>query len=141
MLGGFVESPLPTTDFTLTLSNIPYALYDIIVYSGPNADRLGLPWSVSNGSTTYYGLVGDPTSLPSPPFILGNATLLSSATTANYSVFSNLSATSTTLTFGGEAPSLSGIQIVLVPEPSTVMLALLGMAGAAWLVILRRRQA
>ncbi len=140
MLGAFLENPFPTTPFSISLSSIPYSLYDIYIYSGPNADRTGLRWEVSNGTTSYFGIVDS--TVPTTGYLLTSATTLATAVAANYSVFSNLTGSTQTFTFSGPgAPSLSGFQIVLIPEPSTVMLALLGVAGVTGITILRRRKA
>lgn len=130
---------------TLTLSQIPYALYDIYVYVGWNADRIDSQYSLSIGSTTYYGETGDPAG-GGPGLVQITSTTSGSPTlNSTYAVFSGLSGSSQSIlldiTGGPGTPGalLAGFQVVeVIPEPSTYALLGLGL-GALW--FLRRRMA
>jgi hypothetical protein len=122
----------------VTLSQIPYAAYDIYVYfAADNSARVG---TVTDGTTTYsFGVLDN--------MIAGSDALFAQTTDtgllfpeANYAVFSGLSGDSQTLSTSflnaGEYGGISAIQVVAVPEPSSF--ALVG-AGLAGLLIFRRR--
>jgi hypothetical protein len=115
----------PVTASTVTLSQIPYPAYDLIVYfSSDGADREG---TVSDGTTTYHFKT-----LGAPSLAGGNATLAQAtdtttagyATAANYAVFSGLSGATKTLTVqmrdNDEWGGIAGFQVVAdlgsVPE-------------------------
>jgi hypothetical protein len=124
----------------VTLSQIPYAQYDVYVYfSADTANRLG---SIGDGSTTYYFSTIGPAEISG-----ANASLIQTTDTtgasplADYAKFSGETASSLTLTcnaLGGNDQwlGIAGFQIVAVPEPGTMTLAALG--GLA-LLRLRRR--
>jgi len=148
MLNGFLNagpatwSPPITYDST-TLNSIPYGEYDIYVYiSDDTAGRVAL---VSDGSTTY-----DLSTMGSAAISGANASFIQSTDTsganptADYVVFTGLTGSSQTLTVtpGDSNPAdaawvgLAAIQIVAVPEPSTLALAALLGAG---MMMFRRR--
>jgi hypothetical protein len=122
-----------TTAPTLTLNQIPYDEYDIIVYLTGFTANTGA--SISDGTTTYYYQTPDP----------HDATLVQTLNTsgtgipvANYAVFSNLTGTSQVLTIDhvdGGGAGLGGIQLVQIPEPGTAALLALGL-----LPLVRRRK-
>jgi len=122
---------------TISLSAIPYPVYNIIVYL--SSDTAGRTGTVNVGSTTYdFSTMG-------PGEISGaNASLIQTTSTsggnpnADYAIFTGLSGNSQIITtaipsYGG----IAGFQVVAVPEPGTVVLASLGGLGVLWL---RRRR-
>jgi hypothetical protein len=140
-----------TSSASVTLSSVPYALYDVYVYMHDESDdRAG---SFTIGSTTYYARgiggsegVGDPDSS-------GGGYVLSSDTTqgtgadidqGNYVLFTGLSDASFTLNMvavnAGDTINrnkVAGIQIVeTIPEPSSALLAVIGVGLGS----LRRRR-
>lgn len=138
---------------TLSLTNIPYSAYSLLVYDlfiNP-----GFVQSVSAGALTFY------TSSPNPfstgyldnnaatPFTYTQGTGLTEATAtanADYVLFPALTGSSLTfsVTSIGSAARVSGFQIVntgaAAPEPSTCALALVGGAGLLGAVRSRRRR-
>jgi len=132
----------PITYSRVTLSQIGYASYDLIVYF--SSDVAGREGTVTDGVTTYsFNTVG-------PASVSGsNAVLFSTsdtagtyATAANYAVFSGLSGASQTLTVqmrdNDEWGGITGFQLVAVPEPSSA--AALGGAAGLLLALARRRR-
>lgn len=128
------------TNSYVTLSQIPYAQYDVYVYfSSDAANRLG---SITDGTTQYYF------STMGPAEISGlNASFIQTTDTtgasplADYAKFSGETASTLTLTcdaLGGNDQwlGIAGFQIVAVPEPGT--LALAALSGLA-LLRLRRK--
>lgn len=142
---------------TVTVSNVPYASYDVYVYMRDDAnDRAG---SFQIGGTTYYvrGLTGGEGG--GDPDNTGSGYVLSTDTTVdltnpgtidvdnsidqgNYVKFSGLSGSSFDLIAGAVDTSdaanrnkFAGFQIVQVPEPSVTLLGALGLLG-----LLRRRR-
>lgn len=145
LLNGYLNSgpagwnPNPPYSF-FTVTEIPYAVYDIYVYfSADVADRLGY---VTDGTTSFYFSTLGPAAISG-----GNALFIQTTETsnanhplANFAVFSGLSGDAQTITLQMEVNDqwggIAGFQIVAVPEPSTFALAGLGLAS---LLIFRRR--
>ncbi len=123
------------TQPSLTFAQIPYALYDVVVYygnnEGPSTSTLNVgaqSRTITTGNTAQssYGLNG---------FLQG--TDLNTATPTNYSVFNGLSTSTLTVSLVGvNNNGLSAIQIVEIPEPGSM--ALLG--AGLFAIGLRRRK-
>ena len=132
MVNGYING-LGSAGAAVTLSEIPFLEYDVYVYlTSDDATRIG---TVTDGATTYsFGVLDN--------MITGADALLVQTTDtglshpeANYALFSGLSGTSQTFStwyrlgddtddsYGG----ISGIQIVAVPEPSTMALGAMGL--------------
>lgn len=113
---------------TLTISQIPYANYKIIVYmAGATTLEQG---SVAIGSTTYYYAGSDPANTS---FIeITDTDSAGTPVAGNYAVFDSLSGASQTITYArqattGAAAIIGGFQVVQVPEPGSLMM--LGLGG------------
>jgi hypothetical protein len=139
MLNGYLDSGLAGLNSTIAISSIPYSTYDIIVYfSGDTAGRAG---TLNVGSTTY-----DFTSMGGAAISGGNAlftqatdTTGSNPTAADYAIFSGLTGSSETITFTASVDGAGGIaafQIVSVPEPGSMALAIMGGLGV---LLMKRR--
>lgn len=140
LLTGYLNSgaPIGAGGAGVVISEIPYALYDIIAYF--NSDNDSRSGTVSDGTTTYaFKAAGAVGSFGGD----GNATFLEAtasttdADTANYAVFSGLTGATQTITvdipeFGG----LAAFQVVQVPEPAS--LAVVGL-GSLLMACRRRR--
>jgi hypothetical protein len=115
----------PVTSSSVTLSQIPYPDYKVIVYfSSDGADREG---TVSDGVTTYYFKTLGAASIGSSNATLTQATDTTTggyATGANYAVFENLTGATQTFTVqmrdNDEWAGIAGFQVVAdlgtVPE-------------------------
>lgn len=113
------------TSSSVTLSQIPYPNYDIIIYfSSDGADREG---TVSDGTTTYHFKTLGAASISGTNAVLAQATDTTTAgysTAGNYAIFSGLSGVTKTLTVqmrdNDEWGGIAGFQVVAdvgsVPE-------------------------
>jgi hypothetical protein len=130
----------PTTTSSVTLTQIPFTLYTVIVYF--SADVAGRAGDVINNSTTYsFNTLGSASiSGSNALFVQTTDTGGLYTTAANYAVFSNLSGTSQTFTVAmrdnDQWGGIAGFQVVAVPEPSTLSLAV----GVGLLAIVRLRR-
>lgn len=146
LLNGYLNSgpaawgPSITNSY-VSLSQIPYSVYDIYVYF--SSDTAGRNGSVSDGSTTYYF-----STLGSASISGANALFTQTTDTlgvnpgANYAIFAGLSGASQTLTLNmlsgnDQWGGIAGFQVVAVPEPGTMALAAMG--GLGVLMFRRRR--
>lgn len=134
LLSGYANSYSGGGTEVLSLSNINYSVYDLIVYF--SSDTAGRTGTVSLGSLTFdFSTIGQ----PAVQDVSGNAILTQTTDTtganpsADYAIFSDLSGSAQTVNFlipnGG---GISAFQIVAVPEPGT--LALAGLSGLGLLI-------
>ena len=131
------------TNVTLTVKNIPYAIYDVYAYVGADVNgRLGQAYIQSNTGTSQYFKTDDLTGTAFTGYVDNSASTAAGAGTATYIEWTNV--TGSTLQYNQITPSgggnngLHGLEIVqVVPEPAT--LGLLG-AGAMGLLLARRRK-
>jgi hypothetical protein len=132
------------THSRVAISQIDYALYDIIVYF--SADVAGREGSVTDGATIYYfNTVGSASVSGSSAVFAGTADTAGLYTTsANYAVFSGLSGASQTITVqmrdNDEWGGIAGFQVVAIPEPASAA-SLGGMVVLLAAFTRRRRQA
>ncbi len=123
-------------DVTISLSSIPYSVYNIIVYL--SSDTAGRTGTVNVGSTTYDFSTMGPAEISGANAALIQTSDMSGANpSADYAIFSGLTGSAQTITtaiplYGG----IAGFQIVAAPEPSTVVLAGLGSMAV---LLLRKR--
>ena len=122
--------------------------YNVIVYfadQDPGWQSYSLTDTNNITDTRYGRTLGGATDANSPfgGFVQSTATSAENATLSNYVVLSGFSGAGFYITGNAESgarPAIAGFQIVAVPEPSTIALAVLG-AGAMLVVYRRRRQA
>ena len=126
----------PSPQLTVSMSNIPYAKYNVIAYLigfGFDADS-----SVKLGTQEYYYIQSDNFTVDG--FKKATATTFATRTLATYAIFENLTSSSFSMELikrGGNRPGIGGLQVVAVPEPASwVMLA----AGTVALTIIARRK-
>jgi hypothetical protein len=147
LLNGYLNSgpaawgPSITNSY-VSLSQIPYSVYDIYVYFSSGAANLN--GSVSDGSTTFYF-----STLGSAEISGANALLTQTTDTigsinpgADYAIFTGLTGASQKLTLNmlsgnDKWGGIAGFQVVAVPEPGTLALAALG--GLGMLALRHRR--
>lgn len=138
LLNGYLDNTAAATPTTVTITNIPYARYDVYAYVGSDGNaRTG---HVTIGSTTFYFSTNSNNNPPA--FVQATATDLASAQLATYAKFTSVTGSSFTLTNtrDGNNVGLHAIQIVdttPVPEPAAV--GLLAVGGAGLLARRRRR--
>ena len=138
-------------EVSISVSNIPYALYNVYVYASADTTNTST-LSLSDGTTTYY--------YASDGSFNNSATSLLQTTSTNalnptigpgqYQVFSGLSASTFNVTTGGSingvlSNNVFGLQIVnaaAVPEPAFVaMSSLLALGGGGLLLRWRKTRA
>jgi hypothetical protein len=146
LMKGFLSAGGNTAD--LTVSNVPYAQYKVVVYFDSDNPWVGYSrvMGFAIGSNVIYGrdnlnFTGTFVQIP------GTSSTDQGVSTpaGNYLVFENVSGSSFTLTatpgsveFVNDSPmvAISGLQIVSVPEPATVVV-LVALAG---INLLRKKQ-
>ena len=128
------------SSMTFTVSNVPYANYDLIAYV--TTSQTGRTYTATLGSTTLFGISPNSSSAgyidnAPTPFTYTSAVGTTSGTATpngNYFRFNGL--TSSTLSFTmastNDLPTLTAFQIVqAIPEPSSIALAGMGVIGLA----------
>jgi hypothetical protein len=126
------------TSDTLSLSGISFSQYNVIVYFSSDTD--GRTGTVTDGTTTYSFSTIMRNQVDNDP----NVTFIQTTDTgsgnpdANYAMFSDLSGAAQTFTLNIGGGGIAGMQIVAVPEPGSLALAVVGGLG---LLIWRRRMA
>jgi len=135
LLNGYVDSGSPNSS-TIAISSIPYSIYDLIVYF--SSDTAGRAGTVNVGSTTYDFSTEGPAATSGANALFAQTTSTTGANpTADYAIFTGLSGNSQTITSlvnGGGG--IAGFQIVAVPEPSSMALAVMGGFGV---LLMKRR--
>jgi hypothetical protein len=128
-----------STDFTTSG-------YDVYVYFGSGINYSGVdvvtPVAVSDGTSTFFVSVSEAQATYQGSYIQGTATIVGDSVLGNYVKFSGL--TSSTLSISAIASgasdsvaTITGMQIVAIPEPSTMVLV--GIALGSLLIFRRRR--
>jgi hypothetical protein len=130
---GLVEGSfftLPSPQLTVSVSQIPYGRYDVYAYlAGFTFDATS---SVRIGAERYYYVQSS--NFTTDGFIQATATSPQGAALATYAVFRDLQSNSFNLEIikeSGNRPAIAGLQIVRVPEPSTLLLLVLGVTGCS----------
>jgi hypothetical protein len=121
MYTGGIGGTNASTDAEVTISSIPYQLYDVYVFGSADANNTS-ELSVTDGITTYYYASAGLNNSVATTLLQTTSTTPGSATTggAQYQVFSGLTSSTLTLTQGGSiggvlSNNLYGIHIVETP--------------------------
>jgi hypothetical protein len=121
----------PITNSYVSLSQIPYAQYDVYVYfSSDAAGRNGL---VTDGTTSFsFSTLGAASVSGANALLVPTTDIANGNPGANYAVFSGLTGSSQTLTVNPTSGNdqwlgIAGFQVVAVPEPSTLALGAIGL--------------
>lgn len=126
MLNGYLNAGMaawnpPITNSYFTLTNIPFPVYDIVVYL--SSDVAGRPGYVTDGTTTYYFSTMGAASVSGANAVFKPATATNSTgrTTANFAFFPGLTGGSKTIKCQMEVPEQwGGIAAFQVIECSNV---------------------
>lgn len=125
---------------TVTLNGIPYSRYDVLVYVGNRSLAVNArPFYVNVAGQHAYGTVplqstagyvdGD---LNTPfTYVEAGYDVGSAIPGSNYAIFKNLTASHLEIQVGStdifsSGPTISALQIIAVPEPSSIVLASVG---------------
>ena len=163
LLNGYLDNHHQTLSAaTVTVSNIPYATYEVIAYvnsdhlntnSNASFGNIALSGASSGNATYYYTAIG-PVSYTSAQLAAGAEYIQTTATSdagsgnpvADYAIFTGVTGNSFTLTNSAEGAAgsgdntgLAGFQIVettATPEPASMGLLAVGALG---LLLLKRR--
>ena len=128
---GLVEGSffnLPSPQLTVTVSQIPYAQYDVYAYLA--GFSFPATSSVRIGNERYYYVQSS--NFTTDGFVQATATSPQGAPLATYAIFRGLQGSSFNLGIikeSGNRPAIAGLQIVAVPEPATLLLLLLALGG------------
>ena len=132
----------------VTISNIPYAEYDVYVYLTDDSvkrAKITIDPLASATSTNWIHLNEQSSTANPAVFTRATSTTAAGATSANYALWEGQTSSTLKVTLVGKKTGetggtsgnvgLAGIQIVQVPEPSTVVLlgmGVLGLLAYAW---------
>lgn len=136
LMNGYVDTNTTSTTL-IEVDNIPYLMYDVIVYFGGDVAGRSGAYGIDDGISSI--LKSPLIAGPVWPVTTGGGTFIEveAGQTGNYTVFRGLSGSSFDLTATAvnfRAP-INAIQIVNIPEPAT--LSLLALGGLA---LVRRRK-
>ncbi|NQU19657.1 MAG: PEP-CTERM sorting domain-containing protein [Candidatus Nealsonbacteria bacterium] len=130
---------LPSPQLQFTVSNVPYAAYDVYAYlTGFGFDAEA---SARIGSEEYF--YEQSADFTTDGFIRATSTAPENMPLATYALFEDVTGDSFTLDIikqGGNRGGLGGLQIVEVPEPSTLVLLCIGATGLVACAWRKRRQ-
>jgi hypothetical protein len=122
---------------TITVSDIPYAQYEVIAYLATFG--FGATASAKLGDQEYF--LVQSSNFTVDGFIQATSTNVADQKLATYAVFTGLTGSSFSLeviTQSGNRAGIAGFQIVEVPEPSSGVLLCVGTALGLWRTMRRR---
>jgi hypothetical protein len=136
LLNGYLNSgpaawgPSITNSY-VSLSQIPFAEYDVYVYF--SSDAAGRNGTVTDGTSTFYFSTLGLASVSGANALFAQTTDMTGANPgANYAVFSGLTGSSQIFTVDPKSGNdqwlgIAGFQVVAVPEPSALALGAIGL--------------
>jgi hypothetical protein len=120
----------PITNSYVSLSQIPYAQYDVYVYF--SSDAAGRNGIVTDGTSSFsFSTLGSASISGANALLLQTTDTTGTNPGANYAVFSGLTGGSQTFTVNPTSGNdqwlgIAGFQVVAVPEPTALSLGALG---------------
>lgn len=141
LMNGYIDNDADTPQVTVDVGDLPAAIteggYDVYVYIG--SDGNGRTGTVTDGTTTYSYTTFSQQAGAFPGAYAVTTDTAGGNPNANYAVFSGLTGDSFSITVdrGSNNSGIHGLQIVGVPEPTTI--GLLSLAGLIVLGLRRRR--
>jgi len=144
LLQGYLDGGSTGVPVSVTVSNIPFAVYNVYIYVNRDGTNSTSTYTVNGQSQTVTpGAYATTLSLAGP----ATPGVPDSGTAGTYILFTNVTGDLSLLTSNATSypesldwrSPVNGIQIVAVPEPSTVALTGLAIASVAVMVIRRRR--
>lgn len=137
LMNGYIDNNAGGPVVTVDIAGVPYANYSVVAYFGSDGnDRTGTI-GISGGDTfsynTHSAQAGN-----FPDSYLQTTDTGAGNPDANFAVWENQTASDFTLTLtrGSSNSGMHGLQIIQIPEPTSV--ALLGLGGLG--LLLRRRR-
>ena len=137
LMSGWISMNTTDKDGTVNISSIPYALYDLYIYSAHDRVDTTTRFTETNGAFSEFTIIEDITvaSLAADPFVYNNA----AGGPGNYVRLPNMTADTLNIVFdnpNSNRAGFAGFQIVEIPEPSSAIL--FGLSGLA--LVMRRRR-
>ena len=143
--GGLGGSNTGAGEVSISLTNIPFAVYDVYVFASQDTTATNT-LSVTDSITTFYYRSGGATNAGAASLLQTTSTNVLAPTVgqAQYQLFTGKTGSTFTLTTGGSltgqiSNNVFGVQVVAVPESGSLALVLpaLGVLGA---MVVRRKK-
>lgn len=141
LMNGYIDNNADNPQITFSVGGLPSAIadgsYDVIAYIG--SDGNGRTGTITDGTTTYSYSTFSQQAGGFPGTYVQTTDTAAGNPDANYAVFSGLTGPDFTLTLdrGSNNSGIHGVQIV-VPEPGSCVLFVVGTLGLVSLVRRRR---
>lgn len=135
LMNGYIDNNADFPQVSIEVGGLPASItdpgYDVIVYFGSDAN--GRTGSITDGTTTYSYTTFSAQAENFPASYTLTTDTGGGNPDSNYAIFSGHSGSSFNITLdrGSNNSGIHGLQIVPIPEPSSIALVLLGVIGFA----------